>query len=83
MLNEALRVLRPGGALLLADHVIASRWPLRLVQHAVDLFSVPLHGEHYARRPLSVLTTLGVEVVETERLTHGVIERVHARKPAS
>ena len=80
-LAEALRVLRPGGSLLLADHVIATGWPLRVLQRAADLVTVPLHGEHYSRRPLAVLATLDAEIVATERLNHGVIERVHARKP--
>lgn len=80
-LTEAVRVLRPGGELLLADHVAASFWPLRALQHAVEVLSVPLQGEHYTRRPVTVLRTLEVEVTETERLTLGAFERVHARKP--
>jgi ubiquinone/menaquinone biosynthesis C-methylase UbiE len=80
-LVEALRVLRPGGRLLLADHVGASFWPLRALQHAVDLVSVPLQGEHYTRRPATTLRGLGVTVEESERLRMGAIERVHVRKP--
>jgi len=81
-LTEALRVLRPGGDLLLADHVVATSWPLRAVQHAVELFSVPLQGEHYTRRPIAVLRTLGVEIVASDRLHLGAVERVHSRTPA-
>lgn len=80
-LVEALRVLRPGGRLLLVDHVAASFWPLRALQHAVDLVTVPLHGEHHTRRPVTILRGLGVTIDETERLTGGAIERVQARKP--
>jgi ubiquinone/menaquinone biosynthesis C-methylase UbiE len=80
-LAEALRVLRPGGHLLLADHVSASFWPLRALQHAVDLVSVPLQGEHYTRRPLTALRGLGVTAQESERQKMGMIERVHVRKP--
>lgn len=80
-LVEALRVLRPGGRLLLADHVGASFWPLRALQHAVDLVSVPLQGEHYTRRPATTLRGLGVTAEESQRLTMGAIERLHARKP--
>ncbi len=80
-LLEALRVLRPGGLLLLADHVAASFWPLRAFQHVVDLCSVPLQGEHYTRRPLTTLRGLDVTIEETERLSKGAIERVAARKP--
>lgn len=75
---EALRVLRPGGRLLLADHVASSAWPLRALQHAVDIVSVPLHGEHFCRRPLDILQDLGVAIAETERHRAGVIEHIHA-----
>lgn len=80
-LVEALRVLRPGGRLLLADHVGASFWPLRALQHVVDLVSVPLQGEHFTRRPATTLRGLAVTVQESERLRMGAIEHIHARKP--
>ncbi len=80
-LAEAVRVLRPSGDLLLADHVAASFWPLRVVQHVVDLVSVPVQGEHWTRRPAALLGELGMEIVDAERLTWGAIERVHARAP--
>lgn len=79
-LAEAVRVLRPGGRLLLADHVASSFWPLRAVQHVVDAVSVPWHGEHFTRRPVTVVRVLDVTVEETERLRIGLIEHVHARK---
>lgn len=81
-LTEALRVLRPGGSLLLADHVAAENWLVRSGQYLLDLVTVPLQGEHWTRRPLPVLEDLGADVVATDRLhLGGVIERVHARKP--
>jgi len=80
VLVEALRVLRPGGRLLLADHVAASAWPLRAVQHAVEMVSIPLQGEHYTRRPSAVLRSLDVTIEEDERLSMGLIERVCATK---
>ena len=80
-LVEAFRVLRPGGCLLLADHIGASLWPLRALQHAVDLVSVPVQGEHYTRRPATTLRGLGVTIQESERLRMGAIERVQVQKP--
>lgn len=81
-LAEAVRVLKPGGSLLLADHVVASNLALRALEHLVELVTIPLQGEHYTRRPLTTVRDLGLTIVDTERLTHGAIERVHARKPA-
>lgn len=79
VLQESVRVLRPGGHLLLADHIVSSAWPVRMLQRVVESVTARLQGEHFTRRPLDTLRTLPVDVVETERLTLGMIERVHAR----
>lgn len=79
-LREALRVLRPGGRVLLADHVSAEPLWLRLLQRAADLLAVPWHGEHFMRRPLLVLRELDVQVMESSRISRGIVERVHAIK---
>ncbi len=80
-LAEMDRVLRPGGLLLLADHVPSSRWPVRAAQRLVDLVSVPLYAEHFSRRPLRWVVELGYSVDRQERFTLGIIERLAARKP--
>lgn len=82
-LAEMVRVLRPGGSLLLADHVASDRWWVGAGQAVLDLVTVPSGGEHFRRRPLVVVEQLGLEVVETVRTTLGVMERVHARRPSS
>ncbi|GII31601.1 class I SAM-dependent methyltransferase [Planotetraspora mira] len=81
-LIEMARVLRPGGLLLLADHVESSAWPIRALQVLVDAFSVPLYGEHYRRRPLRRVRALGFTVESHERFKYGLVERLSARKPA-
>lgn len=84
VLHEALRVLRPGGELLLADHVVSTAWPVRLGQRALEAWTVPAVGEHFTRRPLDRLLDLAatgaVELVDGERHTLGVMEAVHARR---
>ncbi|MFG1952025.1 class I SAM-dependent methyltransferase [Micromonospora sp. NPDC048830] len=78
---EMIRVLRPGGLLLLADHVVGATWPVRVLQRLVELFSVPCAGEHFRRRPLRHVRAGGMVVERHERFARGVIERFAARKP--
>jgi len=80
-LAEMTRVLRPGGRLLLADHVASTSWPLRALQGAADLVSVPLLGEHFGRRPMRWVTEQGLAVEQHERTRAGVIEWVAATTP--
>jgi ubiquinone/menaquinone biosynthesis C-methylase UbiE len=49
--REMTRVLRPGGLLLLADHIAGAAWPVRAAQRAIEAVTVPLQGEHFTRRP--------------------------------
>ncbi|MEB3372215.1 class I SAM-dependent methyltransferase [Saccharopolyspora mangrovi] len=77
---EMHRVLRPGGLLLLADHVVSTAWPVRLLQRAAEVITVPMGGEHFRRRPSGHLAGAGFEVVERERFKLGLIERLAARK---
>ena len=77
---EMARVLRPGGLLLLADHVAGSAWPVRLVQRAAELVTVPVGGEHFLRRPVHQVRAAGFDVERRERFALGVIERLAARR---
>ena len=80
---EMRRVLRPGGLLLLADHVAGSAWPTRAVQRLLELVTVPLGGEHFLRRPLEHVHAQGFQIQRQERFKLGVVERLAARKPAA
>lgn len=82
-LREAKRVLRPGGRLLLLEHVASPRWPLRAVQRLLDWITVRTVADHLVRDPLVHLKDLRFEVDRIERLKWGIVERVAARKPAS
>ena len=80
-LAEMVRVLKPGGSLLLADTVASSNPLARLLEHASDLISVPMEGHHQTRRPLPVVESLGLRVVEVEEEHWRMIERLRAIKP--
>ena len=80
--REMTRVLRPGGLLLLADHVAGAAWPVRAAQRAIEAVTVPLQGEHFTRRPLRQVRAEGLQIIRRERFTLGLIERLAARKPA-
>ncbi|HTN53167.1 MAG TPA: class I SAM-dependent methyltransferase [Anaeromyxobacter sp.] len=78
---EARRVLRPGGRLLLLEHVRSPRPLVRAVQRTLDPVAVWLAGDHLVREPLELLAAEGFVVEELERARLGVVERVAARKP--
>lgn len=80
--SEMKRVLRPGGRLLLADHVEGTSRAVRYVQRALELATVPLQGEHFLRRPLHLLEAAGFDIERRERFGLGMVERIAARLPA-
>jgi ubiquinone/menaquinone biosynthesis C-methylase UbiE len=78
---EASRVLRPGGRLLLLEHVRSPILPVRAVQRVLDPLFVRLEADHLLREPLDHLEDSGLEVERLERSKWGIAERVSARKP--
>lgn len=78
---EMRRVLVPGGRLLLLDH-IGSTWPpIRAGQWLLERLTIRAAGEYFTRRQLPLVRAAGLEIVETERLKAGTVERIHACKP--
>jgi ubiquinone/menaquinone biosynthesis C-methylase UbiE len=81
-LVEMARVLRPGGLLLLADHVASSVPVLRAGQRLLEVVTVPLGGEHFLRRPIEQVRAAGFRIEHHNRFTAGIVERLAAHKQA-
>lgn len=79
-IGEMHRALVPGGRLLLLDHVGSSWPPIYAAQWLAERFTARLAGEYFTRRQLPLVREAGFEVLETERLKAGVVERIHAVK---
>lgn len=81
--GEMWRVLRPGGLLLLADHVVSTSAPVRALQRLLEVVTIPIGGENFRRRPINHLRERGFTIERQERFKLGIVERVAARKPRS
>jgi ubiquinone/menaquinone biosynthesis C-methylase UbiE len=79
--REANRVLRPGGRLLLLEHVRSPVAPVRTVQRLLDPLAVRFAADHLLRDPLDYLAPEGFKVESARRLKWGIVERVVASKP--
>ena len=78
--TEAERVLRPGGRLILLEHVGSLALPVRTVQRLLDPLSVRFEGDHLLREPLEHVRAEGLQVDYIGRSKWGIVERLTARK---
>ncbi|MFE9689182.1 class I SAM-dependent methyltransferase [Micromonospora sp. NPDC005806] len=81
-IGEMKRVLVPGGRLLLLDHISSTWPPIYAAQWLLERVTIRAAGEHFTRRQLPLVQAAGFEIVETERLKAGTVERIHAVKPS-
>lgn len=78
-ITEMDRVLRPGGLLILVDHIRSSVLPIVWLQRLLELSPKRIERE-LTRRPLVDVQAAGMEVVGSDRSRLGMVERLVARK---
>ena len=81
-IGEMHRVLRPGGQLLLLDHVAATNRILLAPQRLWEKVTLRMVGDHQTRHPLPLVKRAGFAVTDSRRSRAGTVERVRAVKPA-
>ncbi len=78
-LQEAHRVLRPGGRIVLLEHVRSTVPVLAGLQRLIDRLPWPA-TDHLARDPLDHLGHVGFAVEHLERTKLGIVERCMATR---
>lgn len=78
---EMARVLRPGGRLVLLDHVASPLPGVRNIQRLLEPAFLRLAADHLLREPDAAVRAVGLEIEELARSKLGIVLRLACRRP--
>lgn len=78
--REAARVLRPGGRLVLLEHVASDRPAVLSAQRLLEPLAVRLQGDHLLREPEQQVREAGLRIDLVERTRLGITLRLLAHR---
>ncbi|MDQ3784097.1 MAG: class I SAM-dependent methyltransferase [Actinomycetota bacterium] len=80
-ISEMKRILKPGGRLILVDHIRSSVRSVFWLQRLVEFISSRTQGEYMTRRPAVHVSSADFEIRARDRLRAGIVERLVATRP--